>query len=95
MSEVREWLERLYSTSPGYFGITTFARGKPRKTKWFETSALDRAEKQIEIYSGKIDTYLSIGTHEAPQETRGGESTVISIPRKHYQSLMVYQNHQC
>lgn len=76
----REWLERLYASSPGYFGITTFAQGRPRKTKWFTTQELDKATRQIEIYSGKVDTYLSIGTHEAPQETRGGESTVISIP---------------
>lgn len=80
MSDTREWLERLYARSPGYFGITTFAYGKPRKTKWYATDQLDKATKQIEFYSGKVDTYLSIGTHEAPQETRGGESTVVSIP---------------
>lgn len=80
MSDVREWLERLYSQSPGYFGITAFAYGKPRATRWFATSALDAAVKQIEIYSGKVDTYLSVGTHSEPQATRGGESTIISIP---------------
>jgi AAA domain-containing protein len=80
VSDTREWLERLYARSPGFFGITTFAYGKPRKTRWYATNELDKATRQIEIYSGKVDTYLSIGTHEAPQETRGGESTVISIP---------------
>lgn len=80
MSDTREWLERLYASSPGFLGITTFAYGKPRKTRWYATNQLDKATKQIEIYSGKVDTYLSIGTHEAPQETRGGESTVVSIP---------------
>lgn len=81
-TDTREWLNRLYANSPGYFGLTTFARGNPRPTKWFSTSSkdLDRAIKQIEIYSGKVDTYLSVGTHENPQPTRGGESTIISIP---------------
>lgn len=79
-SDVREWLERLYGSSPGYFGLTTFYGGRPRPTKWFETNKLDKATKQIEIYSGKVDTYLSVGTHSEPQQTRGGESTIVSIP---------------
>lgn len=80
MSEIREWLERLYAQSPGFFGITAFAGGRPRKTQWFATSALDAAEKVIIKYADKADLYLSVGTHEEPQATRGGESTIISIP---------------
>lgn len=80
MSEIREWLERLYGKSPGYFGITAFAGGRPRKTQWFATSALDAAEKVINKYADKADLYLSVGTHSEPQQTRGGESTIISIP---------------
>lgn len=80
MSEIREWLERLYAQSPGFFGITAFAGGKPRRTQWFATSALDAAEKVIIKYADKADLYLSVGTHEEPQQTRGGESTIISIP---------------
>lgn len=80
MNKIREWLERLYAKSPGYFGITAFAYGRPRKTQWFSTSQLDKAARQIEIYSERVDTYLSVGTHSEKQETRGGESTIISIP---------------
>lgn len=80
MSEIREWLERLYAQSPGYFGITAFAGGRPRKTQWFETSALDAAEKVIIKYADKADLYLSVGTHIEPQPTRGGEATIVSIP---------------
>lgn len=80
MSEIREWLARLYEQSPGYFGITAFAGGRPRKTQWFATSALDAAEKVILKYADKADLYLSVGTHAEPQPTRGGESTIISIP---------------
>ncbi len=80
MSEIREWLERLYSQSPGYFGITAFAGGRPRRTQWFATSALDAAEKVVLKYADKADLYLSVGTHSAPQETRGGEATIVSIP---------------
>lgn len=77
--EIREWLERLYSRSPGYFGITGFQNGKPIKTKWYQTSELDAARRYIDSKS-EIDLYLSVGTHSSPQKTRGGESTVISIP---------------
>lgn len=80
MSDIREWLERLYLNSPGYFGITAFAGGRPRKTQWFETSELDAAIKTINKYSNKADLYLSVGTHSEPQTTRGGEKTIISIP---------------
>lgn len=80
MSDIREWLARLYSRSPGYFGITAFAGGRPRKTQWFETSRIDAAEKTIIKYADKADLYLSVSTHEEPQQTRGGESSVISIP---------------
>jgi energy-coupling factor transporter ATP-binding protein EcfA2 len=79
-SDIREWLERLYANSPGYFGITAFAGGRPRKTQWFDTSRIDAAETVILKYADKADLYLSVGTHEAPQPTRGGESTIISIP---------------
>ncbi len=82
MNEVREWLERLYGQSPGYFGITPFAGGRPQRTRWFKTSELDAADKTIKATSErhKADLYLSVGTHEAPQKTRGGEATIISIP---------------
>jgi energy-coupling factor transporter ATP-binding protein EcfA2 len=80
MSEIREWLERLYSNAPGYFGITAFAGGRPRKTKWFATSEIDAAEKTIQRNADVADLYLSVATHESPQETRGGEKTVLSIP---------------
>lgn len=80
MSDIREWLDRLYSNSPGYFGITAFAGGRPRKTQWFATSRIDAAEKVINKYADKADLYLSVGTHIEPQETRGGEKTIISIP---------------
>lgn len=80
MSEIREWLARLYEKSPGYFGITAFAGGRPRKTQWFATSEIDAAEKVILKYADKADLYLSVGTHGEPQPTRGGESTIISIP---------------
>jgi energy-coupling factor transporter ATP-binding protein EcfA2 len=79
-SDIREWLERLYANSPGYFGITAFAGGRPRKTQWFDTSRIDAAETVILKYADKADLYLSVGTHEEPQPTRGGESTIISIP---------------
>jgi AAA domain-containing protein len=75
-----KWLERLYSNSPGYFGITAFAGGRPRKTRWFATSELEAANQLIIKYADKADLYLSVGTHIEPQETRGGESTIISIP---------------
>lgn len=79
-SEIREWLERLYGQSPGYFGITAFAGGRPRKTQWFETSRIDAAERTINKYADRADLYLSVSTHVEPQQTRGGESSVISIP---------------
>lgn len=80
MSEIREWLERLYGQSPGYFAITAFAGGRPRRTGWYSTSELDAAVKTIQKTAPKGDLYLSVGTHDAPQQTRGGESTLISIP---------------
>jgi hypothetical protein len=80
VSEIRAWLERLYGKSPGYFGITAFAGGRPRKTQWFETSRIDAAEKVIVKYADKADLYLSVATHKEPQKTRGGESSVVSIP---------------
>ena len=80
MSEIREWLERLYGNSPGYFGITAFAGGRPRRTKWFATSALEAAERTIKQNADVADLYLSVATHIEPQETRGGEKTVLSIP---------------
>lgn len=80
MSEIREWLERLYANSPGYFGITPFSGGGPQKTKWFATSQLDAAERTIQQNAEVADLYLSVATHIAPQETRGGEKTVLSIP---------------
>ena len=80
MNEIREWLERLYGRSPGYFGITPFAGGRPRQTKWFETGELDAAVKTIKATAPKGDLYLSVGTHISPQSTRGGESTLLSIP---------------
>lgn len=80
MSDIREWLERLYGKSPGYFGITAFAGGRPRKTQWFSTGALDAAERVIVKYADKADLYLSVGTHIEPQPTRGTEKTIISIP---------------
>jgi hypothetical protein len=79
-SEIREWLDRLYSQSPGYFGITAFAGGRPKRTQWFATSELDAAERVIVKYADKADLYLSIGTHSEPQPTRGGEKTIVSIP---------------
>lgn len=80
MSDIREWLERLYKNSPGYFGITAFAGGRPRNTQWFQTSELDAATKTIGKYAQKADLYLSVGTYAEPQEKRGGEAGIISIP---------------
>jgi energy-coupling factor transporter ATP-binding protein EcfA2 len=80
VSEIREWLERLYANSPGYFGITAFAGGRPRRTKWFATSALDAAERTIKQNADVADLYLSVATHIEPQDTRGGEKSVLSIP---------------
>lgn len=77
--EERIWLERLYSASPGYFAITAFKGGRPAATGWFGTDELDRAIKTIE-QSQSGDLYLSVATHEKPQVTRGGASSVISIP---------------
>lgn len=79
MNEIREWLDRLYGRSPGYFAITAFAGGRPRRTVWHETSELDAAVRTIKK-TRKGDLYLSVGTHDAPQRTRGGENTIISIP---------------
>lgn len=80
MSDIREWLERLYLKSPGYFGITAFAGGRPRNTQWFESSRIDAAEKTITKYATKADLYLSVGTYAEPQPKRGGEAGIISIP---------------
>jgi len=81
VSEVREWLERLYGNSPGYFGITAFAGGRPRKTKWFATSALEAAERTIELNAEVADLYLSVATHSSiPDKGRGTEKSVLSIP---------------
>jgi energy-coupling factor transporter ATP-binding protein EcfA2 len=80
VSEIHEWLERLYGNSPGYFGITAFAGGRPRKTKWYATRELDAAERTIRQNADVADLYLSVATHSEPQETRGGEKTVLSIP---------------
>jgi RecA-family ATPase len=80
MSDIREWLERLYQKSPGYFGITAFAGGRPRRTQWIETSRIDAAEKLVAKYADKADLYLSVGTYSEPQEKRGGEAGIISIP---------------
>lgn len=79
--DLREWLERLYGKSPGYIAITAFSGGKPRKTKWVNTSELDAARKTITLNVKKDDVYLSVGTHLEPQETgKGGENSIISIP---------------
>lgn len=83
-TDTREWLERLYASSPGYFSITPFLKGKgtPESSSWLSTSQsdLDKAARAIERAKDKANLYLSIGTHESPQRTRGGESTVVSIP---------------
>jgi RecA-family ATPase len=80
VTDIREWLERLYCKSPGYFGITAFAGGRPRNTQWFETSRIDAAEKVIVKYAEKADLYVSVGTYAEPQPKRGGEAGIISIP---------------
>ncbi len=81
MSELREWLERLYGQSPGYIAITAFSGGRPRRTMWKSTSELDAAEKIIRVNAKKADLYVSVGTHDAPQEKgKGGEKSVLSIP---------------
>lgn len=78
--ETRDWLERLYSASPGFFNIAAFASGRLAADKWFATSDLDKAAKTIAATRDKADVYLSVATHIEPQSTRGGASTVISIP---------------
>lgn len=91
MDTTREWLERLYGKSPGYFAVTVFAGGKghkrPRAVKWFATSELDAAARSITVTSRRADVYVSVGTYnEVPEATeespmpRGGENGVISIP---------------
>jgi hypothetical protein len=82
MNETREWLERLYGQSPGYFAVTAFAGGKPRAIKWFSTAELDAAARTIQATSKKADVYVSVATHKEKQTAgkRGGESTVVSIP---------------
>lgn len=78
--QTKEWLERLYASSPGYFAITQFKRdGQLRKSKWFATSEVGQAIDYLETVPD-LDTYLSVGTHSEPQQTRGGAKTIISIP---------------
>lgn len=79
----KEWLERLYGNSPGYFAMTIVPKGqlfKNARHVWFGTEELDKATKNIEATADKGDIYLSVGTHTEPQAKRGGEETILSIP---------------
>jgi len=81
VSVVREWLERLYGRSPGYFTVIAFANGRPAATKWYRTDQLARAARTIEAYADKYDLYVSCATHREPAERgRGNAKTVTSIP---------------
>ena len=83
MSDTREWLDRLYAQSPGWFAVTAFAGGRPRAVKWFATDDLDRASRTIVQTSVRGDVYVSVATHDEPPEdprSRGGEKSVVSIP---------------
>jgi hypothetical protein len=83
VSETREWLERLYGSSPGYFAVTAFAGGKPRATKWFATTELDVAAKTIKATARRADVYVSMATYAAPPadpRSRGRQKDVLSIP---------------
>lgn len=81
MSVVRDWLERLYGRSPGYFAVTAFVDGRPRRTTWFATADIDRAARAIERAQESCDVYVSCATHTEPQsgKSRGTSKTVASI----------------
>lgn len=81
MSVVHEWLTRLYARSPGYFAVTAFIGGKPRRTTWFATTDVAKAARAIERAQESCDVYVSCATHVEPQagSSRGTSKTVASI----------------
>lgn len=82
MSEVRDWLTRLYGKSPGYWTAVFFDRGKPKHTKWYATDdkSLSRAARTIDHYADQFDIYASVGTWAEPAERgRGMARDVISL----------------
>jgi hypothetical protein len=81
MSVTREWLERLYGRSPGWFTIVTIKDGKPR-TVGVSTDDLDRAARAIEKAAETHDVYVSCATYKTKPEKgrRGSLKDVASIP---------------
>lgn len=81
MSVVKDWLERLYGKSPGYFTVCAFDKGRIVSTKWYATSEIPRAARSIEHAADRYDIYVSVATHVEPQtgKSRGSTKTVQSI----------------
>jgi hypothetical protein len=81
VSVVRDWLTRLYGRSPGYFAVTAFVGGRPKRTTWFSTAEVDKAARAIERAQEACDVYVSCATHAEPQsgQSRGTSKTVTSI----------------
>jgi hypothetical protein len=81
MSVVKDWLQLLHGRSPGYFAVTPFVGGKPRRTSWFNVDQIDTAARSIDRTKGKADIYVSVATHEQPSEKgRGSLATTVAIP---------------
>jgi hypothetical protein len=81
MTVVRDWLDRLYGRSPGYFTVCAFDAGRIISTKWYATDQIARAARTIENAGDRYDIYVSVATHVEPQtgKSRGSAKTVQSI----------------
>jgi hypothetical protein len=81
VSVVKEWLDRLYGKSPGYFTVCAFDKGQIVSTKWYSTEQIPRAARTIENAADRYDIYVSVATHVEPQtgKSRGSTKTVQSI----------------
>jgi hypothetical protein len=82
VSEILEWLDRLYGRSPGFFTVSVFDSGRIAGTKWYATNELARAARTIQNAAKTGDVYASVATHVEPQsgKSRGNTKTVQSIP---------------
>jgi hypothetical protein len=81
---IKDWLDRLYGRSPGFFTVCSFDKGKIVATKWYGTDQTARAARSIEYAADRFDLYVSVATHVEPQagtgKSRGNARTVQSIP---------------
>lgn len=84
MTVVRDWLDKLYGRSPGYWAVTLFQGGRPVRTRWYSTDPadLDKAAAAITAAAPKADIYVSVGTQANPGEPgrRTRNADVVSIP---------------